>query len=57
MYNQLLSLINKHKLLYSYQFRIRINHAPELALLCLADKISDALGNGEYVRGLFLDFS
>ena len=42
MYNQLLSFIN---------------HAPELALLCLADKISDALENGEYVLGLFLDFS
>ena len=57
MYNQLLSFINKHKLLYSYQFGFRINHAPELALLCLADKISDALENGEYVLGLFLDFS
>ena len=57
MYNQLLSFINKHKLLYTHQFGFRINHAPELALLCLADKISDALANGEYVLGLFLDFS
>ena len=57
MYNQLLSIINKHKLLYAYQFGFRKNHAPELALLCLVDKISDALENGEYVLGLFLDFS
>ena len=57
MYNQLLSFINKHKLLYAYQFGFRINHAPEIALLCLVDKISDALENGEYVLGLFLDFS
>ena len=57
MYNQLLSFTNKHKLLYSYQFGFRMNHAPELALLCLVDKISDALDNGEYVLGLFLDFS
>ena len=57
MYNQLLSFINKHKLLYAYQFGFRINHAPELALLCLVDKVSDALENGEYVLGLFLDFS
>ena len=56
MYNQLLSFINKHKLLYAYQFGFRINHAPELALLCLVDKVSDALENGEYVLGLFLDF-
>ena len=34
-----------------------MNHAPELALLCLVDEISDALENGEYVLGLFLDFS
>ena len=57
MYNQLSSFTNKHKLLYSYQFGFRLNHAPELALLCLVDKISDALENGEYVLGLFLDFS
>ena len=54
VYNQLLSFINKHKLLYSYQFGFRINHAPELALLCLAE---DALENGEYILGLFLDLS
>ena len=57
MYNQLSSFINRHKLLYSYQFGFRINHAPVLALLCLPDKILDALENGEYVIGLFLDFS
>ena len=57
MYKQLLSFINEHKLLYSYQFGFRINHAPDLALLCLADKISDVLENEEYVLGLFLDFS
>ena len=56
MYNQLLSFINKHKLLYAYQFGFRINHAPELALLCLVDKVSDALENGEYVLGLFSIF-
>ena len=57
MYNQLLPFINKHKLLYAYQFGFRINHAPELALLCLVDTVSDALENGEYVLGLFIDFS
>ena len=56
MYNQLLPFITKHKLLYAYQFGFRINHAPELALLCLVDKISDTLENGGYVLGLFLDF-
>ena len=57
MYNRLLSFINKHKLLYSFQFGFRAGHSPELALFYLIDKISDALGRGEYVLGLFLDFS
>ena len=57
MYNRLLSFIDKHKLLYSYQFGFRSNHSPELALILLMDKISSALENGEFVLGLFLDFS
>ena len=56
MYNQLSSFTNKRKILYSYQFGSRINHAQELALLCLADRISDPFENGEYVLGIFLDF-
>ena len=57
MYNRLLSFINKHKILYSYQFGFRLDHSPNLALILLVDKISNALENGEYVLGLFLDFS
>ena len=57
MYTRLLSFINKHKLLYSYQFGFRRGHSPDLALICLVDRISNVLENGEYVLGLFLDFS
>ena len=57
MYTRMLSFINKHKLLYNYQFGFRNNHSPELALICLVDRISDALERGEYVLGIFLDFS
>ena len=57
MYNRLLSFVNKCKLLYEYQFGFRCGLSPELALTCLVDKISNALENGEYVLGLFLDFS
>ena len=52
MYTRLLSFINKHKLLYSYQFGFRRGHSPDLALICLVDRISNALENGEYVLGL-----
>ena len=57
MYTRLLSFINKYRLLYSNQFGFRRGHSPDLALICLVDKISNALENGEYVLGLFLDFS
>ena len=57
MYTRLLSFLNKHKVLYLYQFGFRSFHSPNLALILLVDKISQALENGEYVLGLFLDFS
>ena len=57
MYTRLLSFISKYRLLYSNQFGFRRGHSPDLALICLVDKISNALENGEYVLGLFLDFS
>ena len=57
MYNRLLSFINQHKILYAFQFGFRIGHSPNLALLYLIDKVSNALENGEFVLGLFLDFS
>ena len=57
MYNRLLAFINKHDILYSYQFGFRSEHSPELALLLLVDKVSNALENGDFVLGLFLDFS
>ena len=57
MYSRLLSFVTKYEILYSYQFGFRSNHSPNLALLLLVDKISDALENDDYVLGLFLDFS
>ena len=57
MYERLLSFINKHKLLYAFQFGFRLDHSPNLALIYLIDKISNALESGEYVLGPFLDFS
>ena len=56
MYTRLLSFINKHKLLYNFQFGFREDHSPNLALIYLVDKISNALENGDFVLGVFLDF-
>ena len=57
MYSRLLNFINKNNILYSYQFGFRLDHSPNLALIFLVDKISSALEDGDYVLGLFLDFS
>ena len=57
MYSRLLSFINKHNILYAYQFGFRMHHSPNLALIILVDRISRALEDGDFVLGLFLDFS
>lgn len=57
MYNRLIDFINKNNLLYKYQFGFRSNHSTAMALLLLVDRITEAMQNGEYVLGVFLDFS
>jgi hypothetical protein len=57
MYSRLLSFIQKHDILYKYQFGFREGHNTNMALIILVDKIMNALDNGEIVLGIFLDFS
>ena len=57
LYIRLLEFINDNNVLYRFQFGFREGHSPNLALILLVDKISRALEEGEFVLGLFLDFS
>ena len=57
MYDRLLSSVNKHKLLYKYQFGFREKHGTDIALIVLIDKIVAALNNDEIVLGVYLDLS
>ena len=57
MYNRLLSFLNKHKIIYDYQFGFREKYSTYLALIKLTEKISEALDEGKNVIGIFLDFS
>ena len=57
MYNRLLAHINANNPLYKFQFGSRNKHSPNLAMIYLIDKISNAHQNGDLVLGLFLDFS
>jgi hypothetical protein len=56
-HNHLYDFLIKENILYDKQFGFRKKHSTEIALLLLMDRISDALENGEFVLGVFLDFS
>ena len=56
MYNRLIEYINENKLLYKCQFGFQKGKSTYMAVLTLVDKISEALNNGDYVIGVFLDF-
>ena len=57
MYNRLISFVNKHEILYSLQFGFRHGYSTSLAMIYLVYKISQCLDNGDYVLGLYLDFT
>ena len=57
MYNRILSFINKHKLLFEYQFGFREKHGTDIALIVLLDKIMSSINDGEIVLGVCLDLS
>ena len=57
MYNRLISFLERNKILFKNQFGFRKQHSTYMALVLLLDKIVKALENGEYVIGIFLDFS
>lgn len=57
MYTRITKFLTKHNTLYSYQFGFRRNHGPNLALITLIDKIVTCKDNGDFMLGIFLDFS
>ena len=57
MYNRIFEFINENDVIYNLQFGFRKNHSTAMALTLLNEKISKALYDGEYVLGVFLDFS
>ena len=57
MYNRLLDFLNKHKIIFKFQFGFRKGHSTYMALMILMDKLIKSLENGEFVIGIFLDFS
>ena len=57
MYTRLLKFLNKLQIIYKNQFGFRKHHSTYMALMLLIDKITKSLDKGEFVVGVFLDFS
>ena len=57
MNKRLVDYLDKNKVLYEYQFGFRKMYSTSNAVITLVDKISNALNNGNFMLGVFLDFS
>ena len=57
MYDRLYAFLIDMEILYEYQFGFRPSFSTYLALIMSVDKITTALERGNYVLGVFLDFS
>ena len=57
MYNRVIDFLNEHEILFKYQFGFRKSYSNYLAITVLIDKLVKLVENGDYVVGVFLDFS
>ena len=54
MYNKVMKFINKHDILYKYQFGFKKGHSTYMPLTIIIDKIVQALENHEHVSVMVL---
>ena len=54
---QLVNYLEKHKILYEFQFGFRKGHSTSQAIAEIADNLRNAIDNNLYSCGVFLDFS
>ena len=57
IYKQMISFIEKHKIIYIYQYGFRKKHSTTLALIDIIDRIRFYADQNEYVLGIFLDIT
>ena len=57
MYNQLYDFLDKHNILYRYQFGFRKGHSTEQAIFEITDTLKKAMNKKLVTCGVFLDFS
>ena len=57
MYKRVFDFLDDHNILYEKQFGFRKKHSTHMALMVLIDKLISCIQKGEFVIGVFLDFS
>ena len=57
MYDRVYEFLQEMGVLYEFQFGLRPQFSTYMALIMSVDKIISALENGDFVLGVFLDFS
>ena len=57
LHKRLLSFIEKHKILFIFQYGFRKLHSTTLALIEITDKIKKHLDDRNYVMGIYLDLT
>ena len=56
MYNRVTAFLEMSQILHGNQYGFRKKSWTHVALLTFIDKVMQAIGNGEYAIGVFLDF-
>ena len=57
MYDRLNDFLNEFNIIFKYQFGFRKGYSTYLVLTLFMDKLAKSMENGDYVVGVFLDFS
>ena len=57
MYSRINDYLTIYEILYQYQFGFRKDHSSYMALMVLMNKITECLEKGDFVVGVYLDFS
>ena len=55
--NRHFDFVNEHEILFKYQFGFRKSYSSYLAITASIDKLVKSVETGDYVVGVFLDFS
>ena len=57
VYDQLIKFLNKHNIIFNYQFGFRKKHSTEQAVLELTENLKQSIDQKELTCGIFLDFT